>query len=73
MSKLSHILIEVRNLTDQEQVKLWHTLWKFADEQVRDHVKVMCYAIPKKAASNSNPQQTASHKKQQTHRMKRAT
>jgi hypothetical protein len=32
MSSIKHIFIDMQNLTDDQQLKLWSNLWKFADK-----------------------------------------
>lgn len=34
MSNIKQIIIEMGNLTDEEQIKLWMDLWYFADNEL---------------------------------------
>jgi len=34
MSSIKSIFIEMDNLTDAQQLNLWQTLWKFAEENL---------------------------------------
>jgi len=47
MSNIKRIFIEMDNLTDVQQLDLWQTLWKFADEKLEDNKNMMVFVISK--------------------------
>ena len=47
MSSIKHIFIDMQNLTDDQQLKLWSNLWKFADKELPPETNVMCFVVSK--------------------------
>ena len=47
MSNIKHIFIHMQNLTDDQQLKLWHNLWKFADKELPAETNLMCFVVTK--------------------------
>ena len=47
MSSIKHIFIDMQNLTDDQQLKLWSNLWKFADKELPSETNLMCFVISK--------------------------
>ena len=47
MSSIKHILIDVQNLTDAQQLDLWRTLWKFADKELSPETNLLCFVVGK--------------------------
>ena len=48
MSNIKHILIDMQNLTDDQQLRLWSNLWKFADKELPTGTNLMCFVVLKK-------------------------
>ena len=48
MSNIKHIFIDMQNLTDDQQLKLWSNLWKFATKELPSETNLMCFIISKK-------------------------
>ena len=47
MSNIKHIFIDMQNLTDDQQLKLWSNLWKFADKELPSETNLMCFIVSK--------------------------
>ena len=47
MSNIKHIFIDMQNLTDDQQLKLWSNLWKFADKELPAETNLMCFVVSK--------------------------
>ena len=47
MSNIKHIFIDMQNLTDDQQLKLWSNLWKFADKELPSETNLMCFVVSK--------------------------
>jgi len=47
MSNIKHIFIDMQNLTDDQQLKLWSNLWKFADKELPLKTNLMCFVVSK--------------------------
>jgi len=47
MSNIKHVLIDMQNLTDDQQLKLWFNLWKFADKELSAETNLMCFVVCK--------------------------
>jgi len=52
MSNIKRIFIEMDDLTDAQQLDLWKTLWKFADEKLEANKDLMVFVISKKTPQN---------------------
>jgi len=52
MSNIKHVLIDVKNLSDKEQIELWLNLWDFADKKLSPETRLMCFIIPKNKKVN---------------------
>ena len=47
MSKIKRIIIDFENVSDDEQVKLWLSLWKFADKELDDRTNLNVWVVKK--------------------------
>ena len=43
--KLRQIIVDVRDLSVTEQLKLWSVLWDFADKQLPSGKELKCYTL----------------------------
>jgi len=56
MSNIQRILIELDNLSDSQQLDLWHTLWEFADKKLEPDKNLMVFTISKMPRNNTQAQ-----------------
>jgi len=47
VTSIKNIVIQVDNLTEEQQLKLWKNIWQFADFELPKETDLFCYIIKK--------------------------
>jgi|GEM_PF-2621804 len=45
MSNIKHIIIDVQNLTSEQQLKLWSNLFMFANKELPSETNLNCFVV----------------------------